>query len=143
MEARLKLYTDIVMAMRSEVPEIKTFDLWNRQVEFLQEDTAFECPALFIEFGAIQWAQKYKETCRGLEGLGEVRLHLVTDWHAHEDGVTAMQLSEKMFQALLEMPGVADYQLGFPSHTLTNHDHEEVMESIEVIGARYWRDIPY
>ena len=57
--------------------------------------------------------------------------------------MTAIQLSEKMCQALLEMPGVADYQLGFPSQTLTNHDHEEVMESIEVIGARYWRDIPY
>ena len=53
MDARLRLYTDIVMAMRSKVPEIKTFDLWNRQVEFMQEDTAFECPALFIEFGEI------------------------------------------------------------------------------------------
>lgn len=143
MDARLRLYTDIVIAMRNEVEEIKTFDLWNRQVEFLQEDTAFECPALFVEFGAIQWTQKYKETAMGLEGQGEVRLHLVTDWHAHDDGITAIQLSEKVFQTLLGMPSVDDYELGFPSQTLTNHGHEEVMESIEVMGARYWRDTPY
>lgn len=143
MDARLRLYTDIVMAMKANVEEIKNFDLWNRQVEYMMDETEFERPALFIEFGAIQWEKKYKECSHGLEGIGELRLHLVTDWHAHEDGVTAIQLGEKVVDVLERMPAVEDYTLGYPSQTITNHNHADVMESIEVMGARYWRELPY
>lgn len=40
---RLKQLTD-----ETGEPVIKTFDLWNEQVSFLEQEEAFETPAVFI-----------------------------------------------------------------------------------------------
>jgi len=31
------------------------FDLWNRQVEFIEQETPFTCPAVFVEFMPHTW----------------------------------------------------------------------------------------
>jgi hypothetical protein len=43
---RLKQLTD-----ETGEPVIKTFDLWNEQVSFLEQEEAFETPAVFMERG--------------------------------------------------------------------------------------------
>ena len=59
--------------------EVKHIDLWNHNVEFLEQEDAWPMPALFVEFGAISW-----EPVSGLHlrGTGEVRLHL-GKWFDH------------------------------------------------------------
>ena len=57
---RRQLYLDIKNRLQSiigedEQPLIKHFDLWNRQVEFIEEETPFECPAVFVEFDRLDW----------------------------------------------------------------------------------------
>ena len=46
---RLKQLTD-----ETGEPVIKTFDLWNEQVSFLEQEEAFETPAVFIETGKME-----------------------------------------------------------------------------------------
>ncbi len=57
---------------------IKHIDLWNQNVEFIEQDTVWNRPAVFIEFEPISW----KSIVPGVEYRAEarVRLHIVTDW---------------------------------------------------------------
>ena len=72
---REELFEAIKTAMADT--EVKHIDLWNHNVEFLEQEDAWPLPALFVEFGGISW-----EPVSGLHlrGTGEVRLHLVTNW---------------------------------------------------------------
>ncbi|MBR3571668.1 MAG: hypothetical protein IKN99_00215, partial [Bacteroidales bacterium] len=36
-------------------PLFKHFDLWNQQVEFIEQETPFQTPAIFVEFQPLQW----------------------------------------------------------------------------------------
>ena len=56
---------------------IKHIDLWNRNVEFIEQEAAWERPAVFIEFEPIHWTS----IVPGIEYRAEarVRLHIVTD----------------------------------------------------------------
>lgn len=58
----------------------KHFDLWNQQVEFMEEETPFDTPAVFIEFGTFDW-----RTLPGKmqECEATVRIHIVTPWYAN------------------------------------------------------------
>ena len=57
-------------------PVIKHIDLYNRQVEFAEEEQPFLTPAVFVEFAAIDW-QKQLHGVR--DAVVTVRLHVVTD----------------------------------------------------------------
>ena len=47
---RLKQLTD-----RDGKPVIRTFDLWNEQISFLEQEEPFDVPAVFIEFRPVKW----------------------------------------------------------------------------------------
>ena len=51
-EERIKQMTEA-----GDTPDfaIKHFGLWNRQVEFIEEEAHFPMPAVFIEFGRLAW----------------------------------------------------------------------------------------
>ena len=36
-------------------PVIRHIDLWNEQVEFIEQEEPFDTPAVFIEFRPVQW----------------------------------------------------------------------------------------
>lgn len=112
---------------------IKHIDLWNRNVEFIEQETAWFRPAVFIEFEPVQWnaivpAVEYRAEAR-------VRLHIVTDWctmSGNNSGCEGMfDLPEIIHEALagLEGDNFKDFKL---CESITNHNHEEIVESIEV-----------
>ncbi len=113
---------------------IKHIDLWNQNVEFIEQETAWARPAVFIEFEPIRWISivpsvEYRAEAR-------VRLHIVTDWTAmtgdETDGAGKFfELLDKIHDVLagLEGENFKDFTLE-ESHT--NHNHEEIVESIEV-----------
>lgn len=107
--------------------EIAHIDMWNRNVEFIEQETAWERPAVFIEFEPVQWVS----IAPGVQYRAEakVRLHIVTDWNAQDTDV--FELPEKIHSALagLEGESFTDFTL---SESHTNHNHEEIVESIEV-----------
>ena len=113
---------------------IKHIDLWNQNVEFIEQESAWDCPAVFIEFEPIQW----KSIVPSVEYRAEarVRLHIVTDWATmtadEADGSGKFfELPDKIHDVLagLEGENFKDFTLE-ESHT--NHNHEDIVESIEV-----------
>ncbi|MCH5237007.1 MAG: hypothetical protein J1E95_04335 [Muribaculaceae bacterium] len=107
--------------------EIAHIDMWNRNVDFIEQETAWERPAVFIEFEPVQWISIVPGVQYRTEA--KVRLHIVTDWKAQETNV--FELPEKIHRALagLEGESFTDFTL---SESHTNHNHEEIIESVEV-----------
>ena len=74
---RKELYAAIKAKIEGEVPEVKHVDLWNHNVEFIEQETAWARPAVFVEFGTITLSAFPGGGERG-RGVGGV--HFVTDW---------------------------------------------------------------
>lgn len=115
---------------------IKYVDLWNHNVEFIEQETAWERPAVFVEFGPIIW-QPYKGK-EVLRGSGSVRLHIVTDWfdgEPSEAGINALNYSTIVYEALKNMVG-ENFHGWELQETHTNHNHEDIVENIDVYSVR-------
>nr|DAW65280.1 MAG TPA: hypothetical protein [Caudoviricetes sp.] len=129
---REELFEAIKTAMADT--EVKHIDLWNHNVEFLEQEDAWPLPALFVEFGEITW-----EPLTGihLRGTGEVRLHLVTNW---SDGGydAAFALCSKVTTKAFGLRGRSFDHLRL-LRTETNHNHEEILENIDTYSVRYLR----
>ena len=130
---REELFEAIKRAMADT--EVKHIDLWNHNVEFLEQEDAWPMPALFVEFGEITW-----EPLTGihLRGTGEVRLHLVTNW---SDGGydAAFALCSKVATKTCGLSGRSFDHLRL-LRTSTNHNHEEILENIDTYSVRYLRN---
>ena len=126
--------------------EIKHIDLWNRNVEFIEQEEAWERPAVFIEICPITWEQTTGGRLQ--RGTGLVKLHIITDWSGSaadgsSDQDTLLEMfdwSEKIQKAIDELTGEMFHSLQL-AETYTNHDHEEIVESIEVYKLRGVRQI--
>lgn len=110
---------------------IKHIDLWNHNVEFIEQETAWERPAVFIEFQPIKW----KPIVMGVEYRADVmvNLHVVTDWKGG-DGIGEFRLLEKIHEVLAGLDGSTFSEFDIDS-SMTNHDHEEIVENIECYGC--------
>ena len=102
MTVREELYTRIA-ARLATIAEIKHVDLWNHNVEFIEQETAWERPAVFIEFAPIQWSP----IVHGVEyrGAVTVNLHVVTDWNAGSN-TDQFDLLHRIHMALSNMAGM-------------------------------------
>ena len=113
---------------------VKHFDFWNHNVEFLEMETPWARPAVFIEFGQINW-QHLAGGRRAVRAEGTVALHIVTDWVSGRDEVLSetFGLAERVRLALNGLAGEHFHGLQILS-TSTNHNHEELVENIEQFG---------
>lgn len=129
---RKELYDAIKAKITSEVSEVKHVDLWNHNVEFIEQEEGWARPALFLEFGVIDWSPLKGDAYRG---KGTLNVHLVTDW---TDGgqEASFALSEKVCKALDGMYGEKFGGMALMS-TQTNHNHEEILESIDTYAVKY------
>ena len=125
-----------------EVPDnaervIKHIDLWNHNVEFIEQEESWSCPAVFVEFMPIKW----NEIMQGVEYRAEpfVNLHIVTDWKGsssdggelYEEALSVFDLPDVIHSALATMNGGNYYMFDLvESHT--NHNHEDILENIDV-----------
>lgn len=132
---REELYGAVKAKLAAEVPEVKHVDLWNHNVEFIEMEEGWERPAVFVEFGAISWSPLKGD---GYRGTGTVRIHLVTDW-ADGGQEAAFELSRKVWKALEGLEGER-FGCMAPMETQTNHNHEEIVESIDSYAVRYMLD---
>ena len=130
---RKDLFRTVRELLAVHVPEVRHIDLWNQNVEFVEEETAWERPAVFVEFGPIAWTPL---TGGGLMGQGQVRVHVVTDWN--EGGQEASwYLGGKIDRALYRSFGDR-FKVMALVETATNHNHEELLESIDTFDVRYY-----
>lgn len=129
---RKELYNTIKEKLSADVPEVAHIDLWNHNVEFIEQEEGWERPAVFVEFGPIAWEPLVGG---GYRGKGTVRLHVVTDWTAggHE---AAWELIDRIRGAMECVEGECFHGICLEA-TETNHNHEEILESVEVYAVRY------
>lgn len=129
---RKELYNAIKAKLTAEVPEVAHVDLWNHNVEFIEQEEGWARPAVFVEIGSITCAPFQG---RGHRGKGLVRLHIVTDWteSGHD---AAWDLCGKIQSALEGLGG--EYFGGMTLVAIdTNHNHEDILESIDSYEVRY------
>lgn len=84
------------------------------------------------------------------QARAEIRLHIVTDWNgsassehsdeARQQTIEALDLSEQIHAALLGLSGDHFGNLEIQA-TLTNHNHEELIENVEVYNVTFVRSI--
>lgn len=129
---RKELFNAIKAKLAADVPEVKHVDLWNHNVEFIEQEEGWERPAVFVEFGKIEWTS-FQGGC--LRGGGIVTIHLVTDWSdgGHD---AAFDLCNRMYAALSGLSG-EDFNGMALMETVTNHNHEDILESIDSYAVRY------
>ncbi len=148
MSGRTELYRDIATRL-ADVGEIRHVDLWNRNVEFIEQESSWPTPAVFVEFGDITWRQvKCGPDVLAWRGSGTVNVHIVTEWAAADDGCFcdlrregSLDLADIVHGRLEGLCGEGYDSLSL-SRTMTNHDHEDIVEDIDVYTVRYARELP-
>lgn len=128
------------------IPEIKYIDLWNHNVEFIEQEDNWERPAVFVEFCPINW----EATVAGMRYVTEakVNLHVVTDWlgssaansDQREESLTVFDLLEKIHTALADVDGEHFREFDI-SNSTTNHNHEDILENIETYSYVGYREL--
>lgn len=116
--------------------KVKHIDLWNHNVEFIEQETNWDRPAVFIEFSPIDWQSQV----RGVRYVTEasVTLHIVTEWAggtsmADEDWqehLGVLDLLDSIHDSLRTVDGehFKDFEL---ANTAMNHNHEDIVETLE------------
>lgn len=125
----------------SSQPLFKHFDLWNRQVEFIEQETPFETPAVFVEFVPLEWHTDKSFT---QNAIVTVRLHIVTPWYANT-AANVPGVSREVALSYLDIPSIVFRQLHgqraelaegnfnalVRTGSVINHDHERFIDSVE------------
>lgn len=128
-----------------EVPEgaeriIPHIDLWNHNVEFIEQEENWARPAVFVEFCPVRW----NAIVPGVEYRADpfVNLHIVTDWAGSasegsdlkEEALAVFDLPELIHEKLSCMSGDT-FKVFDLAESRTNHNHEEIVENIEVYSC--------
>ena len=105
---------------------IKHIGLWNRQVEFIQEETHFPMPAVFVEFGKIAW----RHQMGGMQDADlTVGLHVLTAAvpEGYDGAEFHLDLLDKINRCLHGFGGES-WGSFKRSASIPCHDHEEISE---------------
>ena len=115
--------------------KFKHFDLWNQNVQFIEEDSPFEFPAVFVEFLPFPWTT-LGNRCQQAEIT--IRLHIVTRWLAQtadyspveSEMLDYLDLPELVYNALQSF-NTTDTNGLMCINSITNHNHDTILDSIE------------
>ena len=115
---------------------IRHIDLWNHNVEFIEQEVAWERPAVFIEFVPFKW----HAIVPGVEYRAQplINLHVVTDW-VEQKGIGEFRLLNRINELLAGLEGESFMEFNIDS-SATNHNHEDIVENIETytcVGFRH------
>lgn len=118
---------------------IKHFDLWNQQLEYLDEEQPFNTPAVFIEFLPIQWRHQSLGT---RDATLSINLHIITrrnfPTRADQQYATeALGFLELLDAINLCLHGHKGENFGALTGTLsqTDNNYDEIMHSIETYNT--------
>jgi hypothetical protein len=106
---------------------IRHVDLWNHNVEFLEQEAPWPRPAVFVEFVPFKW----RTVVPGVEYRAQpmVNLHVVTDW-AEQKNIGEFRLLDRIHELLAGLEGETFVEFDIDS-SATNHNHEDIVENIE------------
>lgn len=111
---------------------IQHVDVWNHNVEFIDQEQAWHRPAVFVEFGDMLW-QYVKEGHRRTRF--QLMLHLVCDYTEQGDMESQWELSDTVISAIRGI-NAADFDISTVESTQTNHNHEDLIEEVLTFNVR-------
>ena len=141
---RKQLYLDIQQAVKTitkdDKPLFKHVDLWNQNVQFLEEDRHWNRPALFVEFMPIAWETNGQKV---QDATVDIHLHIVTDWfggspddnHRQQEALSYLDLPDIVLAKLQNMKLTLSGSLT-RTQSIINHNHERILDSVEIYQAR-------
>jgi len=126
-------------------PLVQHIDLWNQNVEFIDQEDSWPRPAVFVEFCPVTW--EVFASGRQWRGKCQVRLHLVTDWAGSSssdsdflaDALKVFDYSDYLHNALAGMRGESYHRLDLVESD-TNHNHEEIVETIDTYNVTFTKE---
>lgn len=140
---RKKLYLAVAQALLSMTDDkgdqlVKYVNMWNQNVDFIDEEEPWERPAVFVEFMPIVWERT--KTSGLLHANAQLKLHIVTDYKG-DYGATGVDniptasleqfdLPEKISKQMTGLRGESFCNMWLVEST-TNHNHEEVVEVVD------------
>lgn len=144
---RKQLYIDLQTALENitkkegnkDVAIFQHFDLWNQNVDFLEQDTPFARPAIFVEFMPIQWKTIGAKV---QEAALVIKLHIVTDWFegtakynpTQSAALDYLDLPDKVIAAIQNITVNGSGSLT-RTQSVINHNHHKYVDSIEEYTA--------
>lgn len=117
---------------------IKHIDLWNQNVEFLDQEVPWERPAVFIEFVPFKWTQLTPGIAYRAQPL--INLHVVTDWIGAVTDAGQFRLLDKIHELVAMLSGDTFMEFDIDS-SATNHNHEDIVENIETYTCVAFRQL--
>lgn len=131
---REELYEKLREHLLQHATGIEHVDLWNHNVEFIEQETGWKRPAVFIEFHPVSWRLTSKPQGGTVEYRGKamVSLHIVTDWS--EASASVFRQCEYLHRRLHGLSGDCFRRFDLVE-SITNHNHEELVESVETYGC--------
>lgn len=119
-------------------PVVRHIDLWNEQVEFIEQESPFDMPAVFIELRPMRWSTLGGniQQCKA-----DLRFHIVTRWEGSSaNGSMFQKDSLERFDILDSIDShLSRWCFNSPQTSIsmmqrtgssTNHNHEELVEDI-------------
>ncbi|MGJ1198855.1 hypothetical protein ACR777_05465 [Sphingobacterium spiritivorum] len=137
-----ELYLSIKEYILDKLPVVLHVDLWNEQIMNIEEEVPFLRPAVFIEFGIVEWTRVNKTQKSGNVPL---RLHLVTDCYDFQaDGADALQSLDLLnelegFMDGSALPGCTPM---LNTNTQIDNNHGNLIENITSYSFDYTKCIP-
>ena len=137
-----QLYLDIIEQLKTITNSdgealFQHFDLWNQQVAFLEEETPFNLPAVFVEFTPHNW-----QTLGNRKQAADItiRLHIVTQWFSDTadyvpeefmlQAVAYLDIIDKVVAAMQNF-APTNANAWMRTRSIPNHDHGRYVDSIE------------
>lgn len=138
--AYMAFYDDLRALAAERLPWVRHLDLWQNQVSYAEEgEEEIVLPALFVEFGRVEWMQQGMGT---LSGDCAVRIHILS--HSLQgsafagegtDALEFLQMCDELNDNVVQM--FSPYYTS-PMHTATEHDTNatSVRHTVEEYAVR-------
>ena len=119
---------------------IKHFDIWNNNLQYIEQNEAFYTPAVFVEFLPIEWKHQGNNV---REAKVDIALHVITQRNAPTSHELPYESEALRFFDLLTEINVClhgHFKRGddfahdalTATQSITDHDFEELLHSVEV-----------
>ena len=125
---------------------VRHVDLWNEQVAFIEEEVPFDFPAVFVQFGQIDWRAVNVDSGLCWRGECTVSLHIVDRWPGSaavgsdemDAALGVFDLAKRIHEKMEGMAGDGYDSLRLVA-SMINHNHEDIIENIEVYKTKLYR----
>ena len=135
------LYTNIKAFIKQQLPQVVHVNIWNNQLANLQDEPQFLRPAVFVEFGIVEWTKTNKSN---KTGTIPVTLHIVNDCYDTDADDIDMMNSLELLNEVEEVFDGATLQACTPfinTSTQPDHDHGNLIENITTYTTEYTKCI--